>query len=268
MRASELARLMKARKSSGGWMACCVVHDDSSPSVSITEKNGTILIHCFAGCSTRDILSTLGLTFRDLGRRSGTEWKKRAQTSSVKPAGKKKTLGKQEAIYRYTNEHGELVAEKIRHEGKIFLWRRPQAGGGWIWNIDRGNLPLYMLHEVAGAEVIYLVEGEKDTERLRDIIPYKNRGYIAVTTAPNGALSWRDEYVRWFAGKKVVIFPDSDTPGLAYADNASKILLPIVTSLRVVSVAPDKDVSDYLKNHSPAELGCLIRSTPFMEAIK
>ena len=51
----------------GAWLACCPGHDDSSPSLSIREtSDGTLLVHCFAGCHTGTILKAIGLDLRDL----------------------------------------------------------------------------------------------------------------------------------------------------------------------------------------------------------
>lgn len=50
----------------GKWVARCPAHDDRHPSLSVAEANGRVLLHCFAGCSYRDILSALGLG-RDVG---------------------------------------------------------------------------------------------------------------------------------------------------------------------------------------------------------
>lgn len=63
-----LDRLSKVRQTGANtWMACCPVHSDRSPSLSITEKDdGIVLLHCFAGCSVEDILDSIGLTFDDL----------------------------------------------------------------------------------------------------------------------------------------------------------------------------------------------------------
>ena len=38
----------------------CPSHDDRNPSLNISEKMGTILFHCFAGCPQADVLSALG----------------------------------------------------------------------------------------------------------------------------------------------------------------------------------------------------------------
>lgn len=54
------------RGGNGRYMALCPAHKDNNPSLSITEADGIILIHCFAGCRAVDVLKAVGLTFKDL----------------------------------------------------------------------------------------------------------------------------------------------------------------------------------------------------------
>jgi len=62
-----LVKLEKVRCTSDNkWMACCPAHDDKTPSLSIRLTDDRLLLHCFAGCPTEDVLSALGLTFGDL----------------------------------------------------------------------------------------------------------------------------------------------------------------------------------------------------------
>jgi hypothetical protein len=62
-----LGRLQKVKKAGPGkWVACCPAHEDRSPSLAIKEVDGTILLHCFAGCETDDICGSLGVEVRDL----------------------------------------------------------------------------------------------------------------------------------------------------------------------------------------------------------
>ena len=57
-----LPHLEKVRRSGKGYTACCPVHGDKSPSMSITEKDGKVLAHCFAcGASGGDLVEALGL---------------------------------------------------------------------------------------------------------------------------------------------------------------------------------------------------------------
>ena len=55
------------RRSGEGYVARCPAHDDHAASLSIGEgHDGRILLHCWAGCETRDILAALGLQWSDL----------------------------------------------------------------------------------------------------------------------------------------------------------------------------------------------------------
>jgi len=54
-------------KGAGRWVARCPAHEDRSPSLSIRElDDGRVLLKCFAGCDTEDVLSAVGLEFSDL----------------------------------------------------------------------------------------------------------------------------------------------------------------------------------------------------------
>jgi hypothetical protein len=63
-----LSRLDRVRDVGGGkYKALCPAHGDRNPSLSIKEaNNGGVVLNCFAGCKTEDVLSAAGLTMRDL----------------------------------------------------------------------------------------------------------------------------------------------------------------------------------------------------------
>ena len=62
-----LSRLAGVRKTgSGTWIAKCPSHQDRTPSLSLRQADDRVLLHCFAGCGTDDILAALGLTFADV----------------------------------------------------------------------------------------------------------------------------------------------------------------------------------------------------------
>lgn len=48
-------------------VACCPAHDDRSPSLAVRELDDSrVLVHCFAGCATADVLHAVGLDFDSL----------------------------------------------------------------------------------------------------------------------------------------------------------------------------------------------------------
>jgi hypothetical protein len=48
------------------WVAKCPAHEDRSPSLSITDREGRVLLHCFGGCETEAVLGAVGLRFSDI----------------------------------------------------------------------------------------------------------------------------------------------------------------------------------------------------------
>jgi len=63
-----LSRLEKVRKTGNDqYIACCPYHGDNNPSLSITYKNGKVLMHCHSHhCSPLDIVNSVGLEIQDL----------------------------------------------------------------------------------------------------------------------------------------------------------------------------------------------------------
>lgn len=62
-----LGHLQGVRRSGVGWVARCPHHEDKQASLSVKEGDGgTVLLHCFAGCGTADVVVSAGLAFVDL----------------------------------------------------------------------------------------------------------------------------------------------------------------------------------------------------------
>ena len=62
-----LSRLEKVKGRNGSWTACCPAHNDKGPSLAVREvDDGRILIHCFAGCDTSNVLGSVGMDMSDL----------------------------------------------------------------------------------------------------------------------------------------------------------------------------------------------------------
>lgn len=62
-----LSRLHGVKKHDERYTALCPAHQDKSPSLSLARgKDGRALVHCHAGCDTRDVLAAVGLELKDL----------------------------------------------------------------------------------------------------------------------------------------------------------------------------------------------------------
>ena len=63
-----LNRFDGVRETGGGQYSCrCPAHEDKSNSLGIKQGDGDrIMMNCFAGCQTQDVLSAVGLSFKDI----------------------------------------------------------------------------------------------------------------------------------------------------------------------------------------------------------
>jgi len=62
-----LSRLEGVKQHGSRYVARCPAHDDKSPSLSLSRgEDGRALVHCYAGCETRDVLAAVGLELREL----------------------------------------------------------------------------------------------------------------------------------------------------------------------------------------------------------
>jgi RecA-family ATPase len=149
------------------------------------------------------------------------------------------------ATYDYFTRTGVLAYQVVRRADKSFTQRRPDGAGGWIYNLDGVERVLYRTPEVLDAdpaEIVYVVEGEKDVDAL--VI----RGLVA-TCNSGGAGKWPAEQSALLAGRTVAIIPDNDDPGRRHAAQVLAALRPHVASVRLLELGglPHKgDVSDWL----------------------
>jgi DNA primase len=110
--------------------------------------------------------------------------------------------------------------------------------------------------------MIYLVEGEKDADRLRAI-------GLPGTCNPGGAGKWLRQYVAQLQAasiERVVILPDNDPPGHAHAEAIARSCHAAGLAVKVVAL-PDLqakgDVSDWLDaGGTKADLAALVTAAP------
>jgi hypothetical protein len=217
-----LSGLERVRRSGTGYMACCPVHEDRNPSLSVRiDDNGRVRLKCFAGCDRDEINAAVGLE-------------------------------EHVCTYNYTDEAGAVLFQKRRYQRwddtKDFRLCRLREDGSLAWSIGDVRRVLYQAAEVRDAiklgTVVYVVEGEKDADRLRGL------GLCATTNFEGaGPTKWRPEYTESLRDADVVVLPDNDKPGLAHARNVAAALHPVAKRVRLVELPGLKekeDVSDWL----------------------
>lgn len=246
-----LPRLQGVKGGHGQWTARCPAHDGQQNSLSVGEgEDGRILLRCHAGCDVDRITAALGVTKSDL-------FPDKPQREGRPPV---------VATYRYLDDNGKLLAEKLRRADKSFTWRQPDPRHGWVYN--RKGVPnrLYVGGELTGA--VFVCEGEKDVDTLHRL------GYNAASGADGaGPGKWKPEYTEQLRGCSVCVFTDNDDVGRAYAAETCNALYGVASSVRLLDIAtvwpevPEYgDVSDMVAALGPERacemIGQLVVSTP------
>jgi len=229
-----LSRLKGVKKTGSGYTAFCPAHEDrTNRSLSVTEREGKLLMHCFCGCSFGEILDALNLP---------------------KP---EHTNPELEAVYDYTDEQGNLRYQVLRYFPKSFR-QRQVVNGENIWNLQGVDRVLYNLPKVIDAvltgTLIFFCEGEKDCDNL-------NQYGLTATTISGGASSpWLPQYSEVLKDSHVAIIPDNDEPGRKHAYKIGNSLYGWAGIVKILELG-SKDVTEWLKTHNPEDLQVLWKNT-------
>jgi len=220
-----IPHLRKARRlPDGSYMACCPAHDDSEPSLHLSETpDGMLLWHCHAGCPQdavqRELERIAGVQpatahpippRRNAGRQPATA---QAQPLTLAALADAKRLDAEKLIAWHVRElpDGGIEIPYLTREGELHAVRYRLALEGenrFRWR--QGDTPilygLWRLGEWAGSDTLYLCEGETDTLTLW------HAGLPALGIP--GATAWRERWWREVeAFPRIVAIPDADQAG-------------------------------------------------------
>lgn len=221
----------------GSLRARCPAHNGetyASLSVKTRKDNDGIVVKCFGKCEVGAVLDAIGWHARELfdePREAVAPLKDFVVDDAPRIV----------ARYTYTDADGTIVGQVLRKEPKGFLQRRPNGRGGWEYKA--GPPVLYRLPEVLAAvregRQVYVVEGEKDADRLAA------EGQAATCNAM-GAGAWKPEHAEALHGAYVTVVADKDAPGVEHVRQVVESLTGVAASVTVVQAAAGKDVSDHL----------------------
>ncbi len=240
--------------------------DRSRNNLSVHERDGKLLVKCFAGCEQDAVIAELRARGLWLERERQSWTPEPAAPASQRAGSERRPRGipadaKLTATYQYIDKNGKLLSEKERYEWhangkreKSFRVRSPNGRGGWT-NRQSERRVLYRLSEVLEAPIVLYAEGEKDVETLREY------GFVA-TTAGSTSAPWLDSFTQALAGREVVIIPDADKPGRARAAQVFRALEGHAAKLVILDLEGEcKDITEWFeRGHSELELIHILES--------
>jgi len=237
----------RAKRVGQGYRVCCPAHDDKNPSLSINRAtDGKILLKCFAGCNPEAICGALGL-----------------EMTSLFPEHQKS----EDTEYVYHSKDGKPLYKKVRTQDKQFYIFSYSSSGEWVKGLKSKSRVMYNLPQVLEAKAsgawVFLVEGEKDADRL------STQGLVATTPIEGAGSRLHQEYVGQLEGCNVVLLYDEDTAGYKRRDQWKDLLQDKVAAIKVVKLpgleyreSSGADISDWLRDgHTTDELLELVQQT-------
>jgi hypothetical protein len=258
-----LALLKSVMPTSNGWSARCPAHDDHNPSLSIAESDdGTVLMRCHAGCSTEAIVSAIGLKMSDLFSKTAiskpsTNGSHNSTTNVFATANAaihalERKHGRHSVFWTYQGAEGDPVGVVVRWDKPNGKEIRPvtRNGDGWRIGAMPEPRPLYCLPELAKAERILVVEGEKCADKARAL------GFTATTSAGGSQAATKTDWTP-LAGKEIWPLPDNDVSGRKYAVIVAGILaklspVPVVKIIELPGLPEGGDIVDWTEAQGDA----------------
>jgi len=248
-------------------IACCPAHDDSSPSLQLTQEGDRLLVRCFAGCSfleiKRAIADKLGVKINEvpIGIEKNDDWKpvdikrpkqKAKEYSTSEAALRVCFRGEATTNYEYIKD-GETVAISARYESKdgkkTFRQLSKLKSGKWIIKGPE-NPPLFNEHKITDSDdFIFIVEGEKAA------IAGDNLGLRTLTSIGGSNAPQKSNFNIFNESQRVIIIPDNDRPGEKYARYVHNQIKTPVNILRLCNdMNEGDDLFDYIKQESACGL--------------
>jgi hypothetical protein len=277
-------------------MARCPAHEDRDPSLSVSVKEGRILIYCFAGCAPEAVLQAVGLTWKDLREPDPWAWSPfPSRPKPPEPEGPSlEDRARWESLWerarpghpllrRYLKARGlglepppalrlaflrgePLVVARVEGErgllGLHLTTLEPDGRGRKGKRLAKGSKPkggAIRLFPLEAGKPLGLAEGIETALAVREATGWPVWATIA---AP-----FMKEVIVPPEVKEVLIAADHDKAGLEAARALARRLLREGRRVRMaVPPVEGEDWLDALKRLGPEEVGRLLQGAPEVEA--
>jgi hypothetical protein len=238
-----LDRLDHVVARAGGWTARCPAHLDRSPSLSISQAaDGSMLVHCFAGCSRSQILAALDVRERDLhpahakfGRRSVPSTSPDGLTLVALATAKHLPVAFLRSLGCSTGRGPSVHTPYYDADRHVQSMRIRQALSGDRFRWRRGDhaMPygLWRLHAARPAGWVLLVEGESDCWTAW----YHGLPAIGIP----GKATWQPDWAKHLTGLEVVLWQEPDAEDLV-----ERVAADLPSARVAVAPAETKDISE------------------------
>lgn len=208
---SALAKVYAALDNAGskyagvGFDWTCPSHKDNSPSLGVEQGNKGVVIHCSAGCTTDEVLTSIGLGKVDL-------FDKRIRPSKTgsRRGGNVITRSVSTTTYTYKDLDGKVARQVFRtdlSDGTKKITQKVSIKRPLLYRLKG------LRRAIEAGKTPVILEGEKSVMAFAQLGLDK---YFP-TTAPMGA-KWNDAYAKQLEGAKhVIVIMDNDKTGYKYA---------------------------------------------------
>ncbi len=294
-----LGRLEGVRRAGpSSWMARCPAHPDRNPSLSVSVKEGQVLLHCFAGCAPEAVLQAVGLTWKDLREPDPWAWrppfpsrpKPKPESEAPSPENRERwedwwktaRVG-HPLLTRYLRARGlslepppalrlaflrgepVMVARVEGVKGLLGLHLttlEPDGRGRKEKKLSKGSKPkggAIRLFPLEAGKPLTLAEGIETALAVREATGWPVWALVAASFLKEASLPPEV--------KEVVVAADHDKAGLEAAKALAQRLLREGRKVRLaVPPVEGEDWLDALKRLGPEEVGRLLLEAPEVEA--
>jgi hypothetical protein len=251
---TEIVQRLNAKRSGQGWQARCPAHNDREPSLSIKEGlDGRTLLHCHAGCSTDNVLRSLGLTLRDLfpvssfngarhekpsgnGSESGTKsniapfhWRAcvdAATNNDLERLGNERCFSRRFCEWLYKKQligvHDGLIAFP-NGNGTIEGVHVRSGDRNWFYHPSGVGAHPFVIGDLAQAKQIHVFESQWDMLAFADKSGnYESQGVAFLATRGNRNANLLKGLIP--EGVSVTAWPQNDAPGQTWLSDLPTIV--------------------------------------------
>jgi putative DNA primase/helicase len=248
---SVVGAYVALKKRGAEFVGLCPFHADTNPSFWVQPTKQ--FCHCFACGASHDVISFVqeieGLDFKAACDRLGAkdDWTPKAPIAHERTAPRPeritskpprdapspkmglRELGEPERVFPLLDLDGATLGYEARYKGEngkkeIRMWTfgaRGEAVPGWGCGHFNAPRPLYGLQQLAlkPDAPVSIFEGPKKADAGKALLP----AYACIAWT-GGANSWHKHDWEPLRGRKVLLWPDADTPGWETCDKLAALL--------------------------------------------